>query len=69
MKNISLDLSGKINKTSVSILREIDRIATKLDFPFFVIDATARDIILEHQFDIKPARATLDIDIRNGVAS
>lgn len=63
MKNISLDLSGKINKTSVSILREIDRIATKLDFPFFVIGATARDIILEHQFDIKPARATLDIDI------
>ena len=27
MKNISLDLSGKINKTSVSILRERDRIA------------------------------------------
>jgi len=31
--------------------------------PAYVVDATARDIILEHQFDIKPGRATIDIDI------
>ena len=34
-----------------------------MNIPFFVVGATARDIILEHQFDIKPKRATIDIDI------
>jgi len=63
MKNILVDLSGKISETSVSILREIEEVSTRLDIPFFVVGATARDIILEHQFDIKTRRATLDIDI------
>jgi predicted nucleotidyltransferase len=63
MKSILIDLSGKINKTSVSILREIEKVSTRLNVPFFVVGATARDIILEHQFDIKPGRATVDIDI------
>jgi predicted nucleotidyltransferase len=63
MKNTSIDLSGKISKTTVSILIEIEKIAVKLDFPFFIVGATARDIILEYQFDIKPSRATIDIDI------
>lgn len=63
MKNILVDLSGKISETSVSILREIEKVSTRLDIPFFVVGATARDILLEHQFDIKPGRATIDIDI------
>ncbi len=63
MKSTSPDLSGKISEKFVLILIEIERIATKLDFPFFVVGATARNIILEHQFGIKPARATIDIDI------
>jgi predicted nucleotidyltransferase len=58
-----MDLSGKISKTSVSILREIKEVTTRLEIPFFVVGATARDIILEHQFDIDTRRATLDIDI------
>ncbi len=63
MKSILIDLSGKINETSVSILREIQEVSTRMNIPFFVVGATARDIILEHQFDIKPKRATIDIDI------
>lgn len=63
MKNILIDLSGKINKTSVLILREVEKVSTRLDIPFFVVGATARDIILEHQFDINTWRATLDLDI------
>jgi predicted nucleotidyltransferase len=63
MKNILIDLSGKISETSVSLLREIEEVSTSLDIPFFVVGATARDIILEHQFDINTRRATLDIDI------
>lgn len=63
MKSILTDLSGKISETSVSILREIEKVTTRLNTPFFVVGATARDIILEYQFDIKPGRATIDIDI------
>ncbi len=63
MKSTSPDLSGKISEISVLILREIEKVATRLNVPFFVVGATARDIILEHQFDIKPGRATIDIDI------
>ncbi|MBW1728432.1 MAG: nucleotidyl transferase AbiEii/AbiGii toxin family protein [Deltaproteobacteria bacterium] len=63
MKNILVDLSGKISETSVSILIEIEEVSISLDIPFFIVGATARDIILEHQFDINTRRATLDIDI------
>jgi predicted nucleotidyltransferase len=63
MKNTSIDLSGKISETAVSILIEIEKIAVNLDLSFFIVGATARDIIFEHQFDIKPSRATIDIDI------
>ena len=63
MKNILLDLSGKISETSVSILREVEEVSERLEIAFFVVGATARDIILEHQFDIDTRRATLDIDI------
>jgi predicted nucleotidyltransferase len=63
MKNISIDLSEKINKTAVSMLIEIEKIAQKRGLSFFIVGATARDIILEHQFNIKPSRATIDIDI------
>lgn len=63
MKNTSIDLSGKISETTVSILIEVEKIAVKLDLSFFIVGATARDIIFEHQFDIKPSRATIDIDI------
>ena len=63
MKNILVDLSGKISETSVSILRKIEEVSARLEIPFFIVGATARDIILEHQFDINTRRATLDIDI------
>lgn len=63
MKNTLIDLSGKISKTTVSMLTEIVNITKKTDISFFIVGATARDIILEHQFEIKPSRATIDIDI------
>lgn len=63
MKSILIDLSGKISETTVSILKEIEEVSRKLNCPFFVVGAAARDIILEHQFDIQPQRATIDIDI------
>ena len=63
MKNSSLDLSGKLDPISIEILAAIEKTATDVAIPFFVVGATARDIILQHVHDIKPKRATRDIDI------
>jgi len=56
-------LTGKIDKKSVTILSEIDRITDKLQLPYFIVGATARDILLQHAHDIHSTRATVDIDI------
>lgn len=63
MSKRSLDLSGKIEHEIVVILGEVSRIASSLDIPFFVIGATARDIVLEDGFGIHPLRATRDLDL------
>ena len=63
MKNSLLDLSGKLDPISIEILAEIEKSATDIAIPFFVVGATARDIILQYVHDIKPKRATSDIDI------
>jgi hypothetical protein len=34
-----------------------------LKLPFFIVGATARDILLQHAYGIRSIRATLDIDI------
>lgn len=63
MKDISYNLIGKMDDNSVSILSEIDIIARKLGLSFFVVGATARDILLKHAHDIHSKRATIDIDV------
>ena len=63
MTTISHNLTGKIDERTVALLSEIDTIAGDLRLPFFIVGATARDILLQHAHDIHPVRATLDIDI------
>ncbi|MBI5470887.1 MAG: hypothetical protein HY961_00935 [Ignavibacteriae bacterium] len=60
-KNL-LDLSGKIDLLTVNVLQSIHDAASELQIPFFVIGATARDLILEHGFGVRPSRATKDVD-------
>jgi predicted nucleotidyltransferase len=57
------DLSGSIPPKIISALREIHETAAELKVPFFVVGATARDIILEHQHGLVTPRATLDLDV------
>jgi len=57
------DLSGKIDPSSLKVLLEINKYAIKLNLDYFIIGATARDILLEHSHDIKSTRMTKDIDI------
>ena len=59
----SLDLSGKIDPLTVSVLSRIQQIAAKERVPVFVVGATARDILFESAYEIAPKRATVDIDV------
>ena len=62
MTNTLLDLSGKVPGEILEILGLIAGEAGKLDIPIFVVGAAARDLILEHEYGIKPKRATTDVD-------
>ena len=57
-----LDLSGKTDAL-IPIFENIAKIADSLRIPFFVIGATARDLILEHGYGIRSFRATRDLDL------
>jgi len=63
MTSISHNLTGKIDKKTVALLSEIDTIARDLKLAFFIVGATARDILLQHVHGIHTTRATLDVDI------
>ncbi len=60
-KNL-LDLSGKIDDLTGSLFVAIASVATSLGIPFFVVGATARDMILSYGYRIQTIRATYDID-------
>jgi predicted nucleotidyltransferase len=68
MKNMSYDLSGMIESALVSALLEIKKIADGLNLDFFIVGATARDILMQ-PFKVKAPRMTKDIDIAVRVAS
>ena len=63
MTTTSLDLSGKIVKVALSALGRIHQITSSMNIPFFIVGATARDILLEVHYGIGSKRATVDIDI------
>ena len=58
-----LDLSGKIEGLTVELFDTIAKVAESVSAPFFVVGATARDIILKYGYDIETTRATNDIDL------
>jgi len=68
MNNTSFNLSGKIDSHITEVLASLHRAAAALDIPLFVIGAFARDLLLEHYYNIKPARKTSDLDLGVKVA-
>jgi len=56
-------LSGKIDSQITKALATIQRAATKLGIHFFVIGAFARDLLLDHCYNIEPVRKTSDVDL------
>jgi predicted nucleotidyltransferase len=57
-----IDLSGKVDSFLLEIFKEITKVSQTLSIDFFVVGATARDIILESGYGIPTIRATKDID-------
>jgi len=63
MRKNFLNISGKIESIRLAALEGIAKIAALEDISFFLVGATARDLILAKGHNIRPFRATLDIDI------
>jgi predicted nucleotidyltransferase len=63
MKRKLLDISEKIDPLTVAIYELVASVAHKNNTKFFVVGATARDLVLEHGYGIKVGRATRDIDL------
>lgn len=46
-----MDLSGKIDPSILRVLRHVSDAAEELNTPFFLVGATARDLLLEKGHD------------------
>lgn len=57
-----LDISKKIDRSSLEILKIIKEIADELNIEFFLVGATVRDMIINYVYDINIYRKTNDID-------
>ena len=65
-----MDISNKIDDPIIiRLLTCVASVANELKIPFFVVGATARDLILRDGFGIIPGRATKDIDLGFSVSS
>ncbi len=62
MTSTSLDISNKIDPNTLALLQSAAGAAQHLGIPFFVIEATARDLVLHHYYGAKITRATQDLD-------
>jgi predicted nucleotidyltransferase len=58
-----IDISESIDELTVAVLEGIRMASNHIGVPFFVVGATARDMILRHAFHHPIRRATKDIDI------
>jgi predicted nucleotidyltransferase len=68
MSRSLLNLSGKIDPLTIALFEDITNVAKSMSIQFFVLGATARDILFDKGFDIKTSRATSDIDFAVQVA-
>lgn len=59
----TLNISDKINPSDKEAIIAVREIADRLNIPFFIVGASARDYILEYCFNATITRKTGDIDI------
>lgn len=58
-----LKLSGKLDAQSIAIYQAVDHADKKLNIPYVVVGAAARDLVLHYGYGARLQRATQDIDI------
>ncbi|MCP3670583.1 MAG: hypothetical protein GY814_09140 [Gammaproteobacteria bacterium] len=58
----SLDITNTVDPNTLALLQSVAGAAQYLGIPFFVIGATARDLVLHHCYGAKITRATQDLD-------
>jgi len=61
-------LSGKIDRPTINALSALKCESDVLNIPFFIVGATARDLILKHAYGVELSRMTWDIDLGVRVA-
>jgi predicted nucleotidyltransferase len=69
MMNTSKDISEKIDQSLIVVIESVNAIMSDLGIPFFIIGASARDIVFSAMFDIPTRRATRDVDFAIRVPS
>ncbi|PLX60364.1 nucleotidyl transferase AbiEii/AbiGii toxin family protein [Sedimenticola selenatireducens] len=62
MTSTSLDISDKVDPGTLTVLQVVANAARSLGIPFFVIGATARDLVLHLYYGAPVSRATQDLD-------
>lgn len=62
MTTTSLDLSGKIDPTIIDVCETVAQCMMQLGSSYFMIGATARDLILTEGYGVSTGLATQDID-------
>lgn len=58
-----------LSPTLLTLIRHLDHMAKLTGIPYFVIGAAARDILMEHVYELETTRATRDIDFAVAVSS
>ena len=57
-----LNLSGKIDNDTVTLLSVVDRVASEVGVPYLVVGATPRDMVMHYGYGAPIQRATADLD-------
>ena len=69
MRSTLLNISQKIDSSFLTILESLDAAAGEVGIPYFIVGATARDMVLSMGYGIDVGRATADIDLGINVSS
>lgn len=69
MPILQVDPNRPLSPTVLTLIRTLDEVAAQLRISYFVIGATARDILIEHVHGLETTRATRDVDFAVAVAS
>lgn len=62
MTSTLLNLAGKIDRQTVTAIKAVCSAINKLNIPYVIVGATARDLVLHYGHGAKIERATHDID-------